>query len=228
MPRDGNFYSDYGTYTHQLLERYAKDSIPAFALASVYEEGFDKAIEHDPPPFPKTLRERYFEAGKAYFENFDGFDKDWEVDVINGKPAVELRFEMEIGGYPFVGVIDLVLRNKKTGARAVIDHKSKSKSSMRKELPLYTRQLYIYAAYIKEETGSFPDTLCFNMFKEGYDIRIPFSKEQFDETMAWVTDTIEEIILESEWKTNPNPYFCRFICPVLDYCPDCIEIKYID
>ena len=219
VPQDGNFYSDYGTFAHGLLERYAKEEIPSFALAQVYEEGFDEAVTHDPPPFPKGLLDRYYDAGLAYFNTFDGFGEEWKVALIDGKPAVEQKFEIQIGGYPFVGILDLLLVNEKTGEYMVVDHKSKSKSSMDKSLPVFKRQLYIYAAYVKEKLGVTPSTLCFNMFKEGYLLKIPFSQEEFDEAMTWVVDTIEQILLEFEFEPTPSEYFCRFICSVAQSCP---------
>lgn len=219
VPQDGNFYSDYGSYAHELLEQYAKDQIPVFALAEAYEEGYQEAVVHRPPPFPKGLADKYYDAGLAYFESFNGFGDEWEIAVIDGKPAVECRFEISIGGYPFVGVADLILRHKETGEYMVIDHKSKSKNSMDKEIATYRRQLYVYAAFVKEKLGVYPTKLCFNMFKEGYMIEEPFSKAAFDEAMEWVVDTIESIFLESEWLVSESSYFCRYICSVLNYCP---------
>lgn len=228
VPQDGNFYSDYGTYAHELLEQYAKDQIPVFALAEAYEEGYHEAVTHRPPPFPKGLAEKYYDAGLAYFESFDGFGDEWEIAIIDGKPAVECRFEIKIGGYPFVGVADLILRHKQTGEYMVIDHKSKSKNSMNKEISIYRRQLYIYAAFVKEKLGVFPTKLCFNMFKEGYLIEESFSQESYNEAIQWVVDTIESIFFESEWLVTESSYFCNFICGVSRFCPasDAIRNQY--
>ena len=219
VPQDGNYFSDYGTWAHQLLEQYAKDQIPVYALAEAYEDGYDAAVTHKPPPFPKGMAEKYYQAGLEYFESFDGFGDEWEIAQVDGKPAVECRFEIKIGGYPFVGVADLVLRHKKTGALRVVDHKSKSKNSMDKEIGTYRRQLYVYAAFIKEKFGVFPKILSFNMFKEGYFIDEEFNIDAYNETMEWIVDTIESIFLESDWKVSGSSYFCRFICSVLDHCP---------
>lgn len=228
VQQDGNYFSDYGTYAHELLEQYAKDQIPVFALAEAYEEGYADAITHKPPPFPKGMADRYYEAGLRYFESFEGFGDEWEIAVIDGKPAVECRFEIDIGGYPFVGVADLVLRHKRTGGYMVVDHKSKSKKSMDKEIHIYRRQLYVYAAFIKEKLGVFPETLRFNMFKEGYYIDEHFNMDAYNETMEWIVDTIESILLESQWLVSESSYFCRFICSVLDYCPAKNAILYND
>lgn len=219
VPQEGNFYSDYGTWAHALLEQYAKGDIPCYALAEVYDEEYDQQITHRPPPFPKGLAEKYRDAGREYFENFDGFGDEWEVAEIDGQPAVECRFEINIGGYPFVGIADLILRHKETGELMVIDHKSKSKNSMDRELTTYRKQLYVYAAFVKEKFGVFPTILRFNMFKEGYFIDERFNMDTYNETMEWIVDTIESIFLESDWKVCKSSYFCRFICSVLDYCP---------
>lgn len=219
VPQDGNYFSDYGTWAHQLLEQYAKDQIPCFALAEAYEDGYDEAVTHKPPPFPKGMAEKYYDAGLRYFESFEGFGDEWEIAEVDGQPAVECRFEINIGGYPFVGVADLILRHKVTGDIMVVDHKSKSKNSMDKELNTYRRQLYVYAAFIKEKFGVFPSILRFNMFKEGYFIDEHFDIDAYNETMEWIVDTIESILLETEWKVSESSYFCRFICGVLDHCP---------
>lgn len=210
---DGNAFSDYGTFAHGILEGWAKGEIPDFLMAETYKEGYDAAVTHSFPPFPRGMGEKYYEAGLAYFENFSGFGDEWEV------VSAEERFELSIGGYPFVGVLDLLLRNKETGEYWVIDHKSKSSSSMSKELLTYRRQLYIYASFVKEKYGVYPQKLSFNMFKEGTFIDEAFDQAMFDDTMKWVVETIEAIIFETEWKVNSSSYFCRFVCPCLLECP---------
>lgn len=210
---DGNAFSDYGTFAHSILEGWAKGEIPEYLMADVYQDGYDEAIKHSFPPFPKGMPEKYFEAGLRYFETFEGFGNEWEV------VSAEERFEIDIGGYPFVGVLDLLLRHKDTGELWVVDHKSKSASSMSKELLTYRRQLYTYAAHIKQKYGVYPDKLSFNMFKEGTFIDETFDLDMFNDTMKWIVDTIEDIILETEWKVCPSSYFCRFVCSAFLECP---------
>lgn len=213
VPQLGNAFSDYGTFSHQLLEQWAKGQLPSIALAEKYEEDYDHSIVHSFPPFPKGMAQKYYDAGLSYFQSFEGFGDSYEI------LSVEKKFSICIGGYPFVGIADLILRNKTTGEIAVIDHKSKSLSSMKKDLLTYRRQLYTYAAYIKEEYGAYPSKLSFNMFKEKTTIDEDFSLEFFDETMKWIISTIENILFETNWKMCPSSYFCRYVCSVLDYCP---------
>lgn len=213
VERQGNAFSDFGTFCHKLLEDYAKDKLPLIALAEEYEDGFDASVRHTFPPFPAGMGQKYFEAGKRYFENFDGFGEEWEI------LASEQWFELNIDGNHLAGIVDLVLRDRETGEIMVVDHKSKSASSMKKELLLFRMQLYIYAMWVKEQWGVWPSILRFNMFKEGYNIDEPFDPSMVDTTRQWILDTIQCIREEKEWKVCSSSYFCRWVCSCIDHCP---------
>ena len=213
VPDEDNAFGEYGTFCHSLLEQWAKGELPDFLLAEAYDEGYDSAVVHRWPPFPKGMPEKYYQQGLEYFQNFEGFGNNYEV------LSVEEKFELNIGGYRFVGLADLVLRDIKTGEITVIDHKSKSMSTMKKDLPTFRKQLYVYAAYVKERFGVYPKYLKFNVFRENEWVTEEFDQDAFDATMKWVVDTIEEILYETEWKVSSSSYFCRFVCGVLGSCP---------
>jgi len=97
-------------------------------------------------------------------------------------------------------------------------------NSMKKAQYENTRQLYTYAAYVKERFGAFPTLLRFNMFRYGVNIDEPFSMDRYEETMDWIERTIAEIRAEREWKVSSSGYFCRFICSTRLYCPIAGEI----
>lgn len=218
VPQEENAYAEYGLLCHSLLERWAKGELMSFELADVYEAEYDEAVKHYFPPFPKGLAGKYYEEGLQYFRSFDGFGDDKEI------LSVEDRFELDIRGNRFVGIADLVLRDRNTGGITVIDHKSKSMNSMKKAQYENTRQLYTYAAYVKEHFGEFPVLLRFNMFRYGVNIDEPFSMERYEETLDWIERTIAEIKAEKEWKVSSSSYFCRFICSTRLHCPVAEEI----
>lgn len=213
VPQEGNAFSDYGTFSHLLLENWAKGKLPSIALAEKYEDDYDQAVSHSFPPFPRGMAQKYYDAGLEYFQSFDGFGDSFEI------LSVEKKFQIDIGGYPFVGIADLILLDKETGEIVVIDHKSKSMASMKKEITTYRRQLYTYAAHVKETYGVYPSKLIFNMFKEGTTIEEVFSMDFFNDTMQWIISSIENILFETEWRVCTSSYFCRYVCSVLDYCP---------
>lgn len=182
-------------------------------MAEEYRAGFREAITQPFPPFPRDLEDKYFNAGLAYFDSFAGFEDGWEI------VDSEKKFSVDIGGYQVVGIIDLIMKNPETGEFMVIDHKSKSLTSMRKELDTFLMQLYLYAMYIKETYGVWPSILRFNMFKEGCNIDEPFREAMVEETKKWVLDTIHKIEQTTDFEVSQSSYFCRWICSALDACP---------
>ncbi len=182
-------------------------------MADIYAAEYDENVKEYFPPFPRGLAGKYYDEGLAYFNRFDGFGDGYDV------LAVEDRFELDIRGNAFVGVADLVLREQSSGDIIVIDHKSKSMQSMKKELSVYKRQLYVYAAYVKEKFGVFPKLLRFNMFRYDSFIDELFDQERYEETLNWVAETIAKIRREEDWLVSSSGYFCKFICSTRLHCP---------
>ena len=217
VPDEGNAFSDFGLLCHKLLEEWAKGETPEMLLAAEYEDCYDDAMRHPFPPFPRGMGEKYYDAGLDYFTNFKWFDG---YDVVSAEQISSFDVTVRGKTYPFVGVIDLVLRNQKTGDLVVIDHKSKSAKQMKKDMAVYTRQLYIYARFVKDLYGAFPKRMGFNLFREGGEIVwVDFTKAGYEETMAWIVKSIEAILDEKEWKVSVSSFFCRFVCSVMDSCP---------
>lgn len=218
-----NFFAQYGSCAHKILEEYFKGDLPVFCLADEWESRYPEEVQCPPPPFPAGFGEKSYALGLQYFENFEGFGDEWEV------VAVEKKFVLKISNYDVSGIADLVLRNKDTGEYWIIDHKSKSKASMRKDLPTYRHQLYLYALWCFEEYGVYPSKLSFNLFKEDIMIDEAFSLDALEETIEWITETIEQIIecdIFESWTTcipeatHSEPYVCRWICGVNADCEE--------
>lgn len=208
-----NAFSNYGTLCHSVLERWALGEVLEFEMAGEYEKLYDEKMALPFPPYPKGMAGKYYEAGKIYFESFEGFGDEWEV------VSAEEKFVLNIGGNKFTGIGDLVLRHKVTGELMVIDHKSKSMNSMKKELETYKKQLYIYAMYCKQKFDQYPKILRFNMFKDRAFIDEEFSMEKLNDVTRWVIESIEKIKLEMEWPVNTSQYFCQHVCGVSGHCP---------
>lgn len=196
-----------------MLERWAKGELMSFELAGVYAADYDASVKEYFPPFPRGLAGRYYDEGLAYFNQFDGFGDEYET------LAVEDRFEIDIRGNAFVGIADLILRERAAGGIVVIDHKSKSMQSVRKGLAACKRQLYLYAAYVKRRYGVYPKLLRFNMFRYGEFIDEPFDLARYEEALDWVCATIARIRAEQDWLVSSSGYFCKFICSVREHCP---------
>ena len=218
-----NFFAQYGSCAHKILEEYFKGDLPQFLLAEEWESRYPEEVQCPPPPFPPGFGDKAFNAGLQYFESFDGFGDEWDV------ASVEEKFYLNIGGYTVSGIADLVLRHKETGEYWIIDHKSKSKSSLKKDLPVYRNQLYLYAIWCKERFGQYPSKLSFNLFKEDMMVDEEFSEAGIGATTEWILSTISDIEqcdMFEDWTSciapdeSKEPYACRWICGCNMDCDD--------
>lgn len=179
-----------------------------------WDVGYEAAIPHQFPPFMRGYREKAKALVANYFATFDGFPG---YDIVSS----ERRFTVPIGPYEFDGIADLVLKSQKDGSLTVIDHKTKSEASMKKEYDRYRNQLYIYAAHVKDQYGEYPRTLAFNMLKTGALISEEFDPEQMKRTIEWAVTTIDAICLDTEYNYTVDDFHCRQLCDVRSQCVHC-------
>jgi len=217
------YFSEYGSLMHSILEGYYKGDLPEFCLADEWRERYESEVVVSPPPFPKNFGEKNYEAAINYLENFSGLPDGYEVI------SVEKKFVIDIGGYPVSGIADLVISNPEDNEIIIVDHKTKSAASMKREYQIYRRQLYLYAIWLKEEYGSYPTKLRFNMVKDCTYIDEDFDEAMVDETKQWFLDNIhkiEECDIFENWCScigvdeTKEPYFCKWICGVNPSCED--------
>lgn len=225
VDKEQNAFAQYGTFVHELLEKYAKNELLIFELLDEYKEKFTMNVTHDFPPNAYVdLAQTYYQGGLEYFTKFEGFD---EYEILE----VEKKVEFKIDKYPFIGYIDLLLKDKE-GNIVVLDHKSKDLKRPQKkrwedtevrrttELYEYLRQLYIYCIPIVEQEHIVPKYLIFNCFRKGNIIKIDFDMEDYKESKQWALDIINKIYADEKMnKVYDSDFFCNFICGVSHYCP---------
>ena len=226
---ENSFFSQFGTYAHQILEKYAKGELSLFDLAPYYEKHFDEEVWMDAPYIKNgDLKENYFYKGLEYFENLQPFLEKYEV------LGIEKEVRFNVGGHDFVGYIDLLLRDKETGKITILDHKSGSvkllkngtvsKSQKEQEHFLeFKRQLYLYSIPIIEEYGRV-DYLCWNLFKDGNILTIPWNETEYDEAQEWAWSQIQKLYNRNEWPEKENAdkdYYCRNLCGQREICEYC-------
>jgi len=210
-----SFFSQFGTLVHKILEKYVKGELSIFEISQYYEDNFDKYVTEPAPPNQYVdLRESYYEKGLDYLNNIDLILDDYEI------LGVEKEVKFKIKDYDFVGFIDLLLKDKKTGEITILDHKSASIKLTKKgvsktdidKFQEFKRQLYLYAKPVLEEYGRV-DYLKWNLFKLKDYITIPFNQDEYNEAFQWAEDTIKLIENEIMWlPDNSNRFFCNFLC----------------
>lgn len=217
-----HFFSTYGSFCHDVLEKYLSGELTKDELVPYFLEHYDEKVEGRAPS--KKVEENFFNSSLAYLEEIDFPFKDIE--------ATEKKVRFEVGGHPFIGYIDVLA--KENGGYHIVDHKShglrprsgrKVQTEYDKELDQYLRQQYLYAIPIYDETGEYPQTISFNCYRHGRFITEQFDPERMEKVRKWAADKIEEIRSEKDWEANPEEFRCTFICDCADSCPYKAEYK---
>lgn len=220
---ENGFFGEFGSFCHSLLEGYSKGEISIFEISQKYEDGFNDIVVHDAPPNKFVdIRQSYFDKGLDYFNNIDLNLEKYRV------LGTEKKVEFRIMDKPFVGFIDLLLKDKKTSEVIILDHKSASLKFKKngeisktddKHFLEFKRQLYLYSIPVIAEYGKV-DYLVWNMFKDQKRIKIKWDKTEYEEAIKWAKDTIRLIENEKEWLPSPDYYYCNYLCSQRNNCCD--------
>lgn len=219
---EDNAFAQWGKMMHGLLELNAKGKLPCDKMLGEYEKRFVEEITEE---FPVTYRgqdlaEVYYRAGIGYLFQYDGIPDKYDV------LAVEQKFILDMGGFKFTGVPDLVLKDKITGALILVDHKSRAKFASKKELREATRQLYLYSAWIKQKYGNYPAWLVFNLMRAEKPLLIPFDAEAYAEAMAWANATVSQALADDSFEYEMNRRRVRGAYSVPGYCSNICNYRF--
>ncbi len=211
-----NAFAQAGTLAHQLLAGWAKGEIPIKELPVQWIQRFSRSVTAEFPYYlaSKGYASKLFDSVLTYFEHFDGFSG---FEII----GAEQEFQSSVAGEHFVGIIDLILRNKSTGGLMLVDHKSCSLSTFRKNKEQMYRQLLLYSKFCADEYGVFPETLRFNLFKENLYDEHPFDREDYVAARLWAEGIIKEMKEKdvTDWfETKPEYFKCVNLCNCRGEC----------
>ena len=220
-----NAFAERGSLIHDLLDQWAKKILTKEDMVKEYERRYSLEVVS---AFPRMLAAKgyatkAYESGIQFLENFDEFEGH---DVLSAEEKFKIDLPLSDGTTrPFVGIIDMMLRDKKTDALIICDHKSKSMSSFKKSENKMYRQQLLYATYVEKQYGKFPDISMFHLFNEqGVKMQRLFSKDEYNETLKWATDQINKIenYAVIDWltcKEKPD-FFCWELCSARKECPN--------
>ena len=223
-----NAFAERGTLIHDLLDQWAKKKLTKEDMLSEYERRYSDEVVTAWPRMlaSKGYAKKAYDQGIEFIENFDEFEG---FEVLSAEEKFKIDLPLANGETrPFVGIIDMMLREKKSGDLIICDHKSKSLQSFRKDEDKMYRQQLLYATYVNEQYGQFPDRLMFHLFNEaGCKMERLFSLQEYRETIQWASNQIKGIEDYSilDWltcKEKPD-YFCWQICGARKSCPNGVE-----
>lgn len=219
---DSNVFSQYGTFCHEILEKYAKNEVAIFELVELYREGYEENVSLPFPPSPPKvdLPSKYYEDGLRFFSNFEGFEE--EVVGVEEKFTILIEHE-EYPPILLTGFIDIVLDDN--GEIIIQDWKSKGKFKSKKERAEYFRQLYLYSIYVKEKYGKDPSKLILFLFRNNEKVIEEYNPEKALEAKVWLLESIKKIeeatefpmimdLCETQTQEKSQSFFCAHICGV--------------
>lgn len=228
--KSSNIFAEQGSLIHNLLDEWGKGELSKDQLVDEYERRYPQEVVTYPPKVlaAKGYAAKTYELGRSYFENFDEFVG---YKVISTEERFFIDLPLTNGETrKFCGFVDMILVDELSEDLIICDHKSKSLSAFKKDEDEMYRQQTLYALYVKEKYGKYPDLMMFNLFKEGgMKMTRKFTEEELNKTLEWATDAIEKI--ESfevlDWlETKPTAdFFCTEICSVRKNCPNGIPVR---
>lgn len=220
-----NGFAERGSLVHDLLDQWGKGILKKKDMIAEYERRYPEEVV---TAFPRMLAakgyaEKAYNQGIEFLENFDEFKG---YDVLSTEEKFTLDFPLSDGTTrPFVGIVDMMLRDKKSGELIICDHKSKSLSAFKKaENEMYRQQL-MYSAFVKEKYGAWPDRMMFHLFNaDGLKMERYFTEDQYYETLAWAGEVIKKIedytVLDWLMCKEKSDFYCWFLCSARNACPN--------
>jgi len=230
MPREQNFYGEFGLFMHDILEKYFNRELEEFELPQYYDAEYERNVTESPPPFPFGLGDKYRNDGITFLENID-FDRD-RYEVVGTEESIFSEYNGEHNGISLIIKPDLILKDKTNGEYILADYKTSkldltgktgfSKKDLKK-IDEYLRQFYLYIYFYGKEK-EIDITKIFVWFIRN-DLLMEFEVDEkiMKETLHWFDSTVDEILSEEEWtkaasEDKKNHYFCNFICGVSNSC----------
>lgn len=219
MP-EGNFYAELGTFVHSILEKVFKNELSVDDAAQYFVDHFDDNVFYK---VKQSIIDKSVENCADYFANLTlGWLKNYEI------VGVEQKVGVDINKRPFIGYIDLLLRDKRTGDFTIVDHKSAKYPLSKKtgkvlkasehSFQSYKKQMYLYCCAVHELYGVYPKWIVWNHFKDGEYVRIPFDENEYKEAVAWFDSMVRKIHDEEDFGETENFFYCHNLCAFRNSC----------
>jgi DNA helicase-2/ATP-dependent DNA helicase PcrA len=161
----------------------------------------------------KVQKEEYYKLGKKIIKDFyHDFEKSRpEILKINGSLALEIPFNLKIGGSTLFGIIDRI--DEKDGEVEIIDYKTGN--AKEKLAPEDKEQLLIYQMAAEEVFSKKPLKLTYYYLNSGTKVSFLGTEKEKEKMKEKIEKEIEKI-KKSDFKPTPG-WQCSF-CDFRDIC----------
>lgn len=214
---EDNFFTQYGSLMHDVLEKICKNELSVFEIIDYYTEHFELDVTYN-APYNKysDIRSSYFQKGINFLEHVIKYTHDGYKII-----GVELKVDFVIDGIEFVGYIDLLLQDEKSGEIIAVDHKSTNISFKKngeiskknlEDIDSFKKQLYLYSLGIHKMFGIYPAKYIINLFNIKGKYEFEFNRMEFNNSISWAKETLKQIRKEKTFAPSPDQYYCRYLC----------------
>lgn len=219
-PVESNFWAELGVLMHEIFEKIFKGEMTEDDAPGYFIDHYQEFVHSKQKP---NIIDKANEDCLSYLAEmlFDWL-KDYEI------VGVEKRVEYQFGDYKFMGFIDLLLKDKKTGGYIVVDHKSCKKffgsnghplKNMEHKLEEYKRQMYLYSKAVFTLYDEYPQEIWWHHFRDfGYLTKLDFDMNEYESAEQWFLDTVAKIEEDEEFKPNEEYFFCHNLCNFRSSC----------
>lgn len=220
---EGNFYAELGSYVHEILAMILCGQLSEDDAAQYFLDHYDDSVLY------KTSTKIMHKSIIAVTEFFADLDLSWvnQYEVL----GVEMRCDFLIENQPFVGFIDLLLRDKKDQRIVIVDHKSteypfrqdgKIKKKLKHSFEQYKRQMYLYAHAVWQKYGEYPKSMMWHHFKDrGQLASIAFDASEYQQALVWAKETIKQIHSDAQFDACQDYFYCHNLCNFRHSCEYC-------
>ena len=214
VPTRGKSVFSFGKTMHNTLDAFLKwtnedKKEDAFEkITNLYEENWI-----DEWYGSKKEKDEYYKNGKRIIKEFYAqFEKNQpKVLKINGQPALEMPFNLKVGGYTLYGVIDRI--DELDGGVQIIDYKT---GQSKDKLDLDAKeQLLIYQIAAQEVLHLKPKKLAYYYLDDGKMAAFLGSEMELENQKEKIIKEIEKI-KNSEFEPTPG-WQCQY-CDFKDIC----------
>ena len=221
VDRSTNWYSDFGLYIHNIMEKFFADELDVFDLPIYFEENYESKVTAPLPMYPVGIEAKYREQTLEFFNNFS-FDKS-QYDVID----IETFINVEHEGINITIRPDLILRDKNTSEIILVDYKTsdpynkKTGKPVKKKIEEYKKQMLLYSYFINKTMSVNIDKIKLWFVRVNKIEEFDYSEKEAVEVLEWFTGEIKKIKEEEEFPptdTTKNKFFCLNLCSVSEYC----------
>jgi hypothetical protein len=222
VPRENNFFGEFGTLVHSCFEHYFNGKIDAFELSQYYRDNYAATIKTPLLNFTPGLDEKYMRQGLDFFDNFS-FNKD-AYDIL----AIEDKIDFDLNGSTAVAKPDLLLRDKSSGKVILYDYKTATpfwtkangkEMSDKNKIESYYNQMYIYTYALQKKLSIPIDEILLWYVRLNKQVSVPWVLEEEEKAIARFDGIIKKIKEEEVFPyNNSNLFFCDNLCGVRNFC----------